>query len=741
MSFSNENRSARPAIFHPAADWRLTGFTRPLPAGRRLIVHGTGRLAQAFLDRYPDPPIDYFIDSNPARREASFGGRPVRPPEALKTETRGTFLVVAALAARREAAAQLSALGLDYGADFVFYEGGDLEPTWAQLREELSSLSRRYAGASDLGEKARLREECRALTGGRERPAPEDSPPSPGDWDMLLITPPYWDIHSPFSAVPCLAAALKKRGFRGRNLDLNVAAFYRLTDDFRRVREEFTSERHFEDQIRPRDDVALKSHAEYLERLAPLLGQAVTLDDVRRMYGRLDTFQRSILDGIFSALIDRRVHAPELSEGFELAEGVRRNDVGPILEALAHCGLVGQFLNLPPVVGLSITSLGQVYPALFLAQLARAFRPDVQILAGGSAVEIIRQASEPLLCQLFDHFDYLCSGEGETCLPLLLERLRDGREDLADVPNLVWPRDGRLIRNEEILEDVTGLEPPDYDGVDWSLYLTPVLSYQASRGCFYGHCAFCNHCERYRRNYRKKKPEQVAEDLRHLTARYGVEYVQFVDEAIEPHFLAEILDALEKNPPSRSFRWFYYSRVSPVYTPELVDRLRRAGCEMVMLGVETFNQRLLKHIRKGISAEEAVRNLRLFTEAGIKTYAWFMTILPSQTLEEMVADCRAIEEHREVISAAALGSFRLVPATDMYREPEKYHILRLVPPEGFVSHDVDGRELDSAPLAGYFHREFQPMMTRRFPIGNRYVVFFDGLAGPPEHSPAPGEKS
>jgi radical SAM superfamily enzyme YgiQ (UPF0313 family) len=280
---------------------------------------------------------------------------------------------------------------------------------------------------------------------------------------------------------------------------------------------------------------------------------------------------------------------------------------------------------------------------------------------------------------------------------------------------------------------VGDLNPPDYEGVDFSLYLTPMLSYQASRGCFYGHCAFCNHCSRYRHNYRKKTPASVVRDVKSLIALYGVNFVQFVDEAIEPHFLAEILEALENEPGGVSFRWMYYSRVSPVYTPETAARLRRAGCEMVMFGVETFNRRLLKFIKKGISRETAVENLRLFTLAGIKTYAWFMTALPTQTLEEMAEDCRAIEEYSGFITAASLNLFQPAPATDMYRDLKNFNILRLVPPDGFVALH-QGEELDSAPLKRFYKETFSPAMNRLFPTTNRYVVFLDGLgqAAPPK---------
>ena len=39
---------------------------------------------------------------------------------------------------------------------------------------------------------------------------------------VLFLTPPYWDVYSPFSAVPSLVAVLKENGIHARQFDLGI---------------------------------------------------------------------------------------------------------------------------------------------------------------------------------------------------------------------------------------------------------------------------------------------------------------------------------------------------------------------------------------------------------------------------------------------------------------------------------------------------------------------------------------
>lgn len=120
-----------------------------------------------------------------------------------------------------------------------------------------------------------------------------------------------------------------------------------------------------------------------------------------------------------------------------------------------------------------------------------------------------------------------------------------------------------------------------------------------------------------------------------------------------------MVEEMEHNEEFHGITWFFYSRVSRRYEEELLRKAYKNGCRMVMFGVESFNQRLLDFIKKGIRAETSKYCLCLFNRNKIKTYAWMMNNLPSETLEEAYKDLDEIKKMISYIDAFSVGPFML----------------------------------------------------------------------------------
>ena len=388
--------------------------------------------------------------------------------------------------------------------------------------------------------------------------------------------------------------------------------------------------------------------------------------------------------------------------------------------------------SLPDVVGISITSTGQFLPGCLLAKIIKENCPDTKIIWGGSCVDLFINSSYENKQDINKYFDFLCVGEGETCLLHLLQYVNgDKNIKLKNIPNLVFVNeDGTIDLNRQIIEDVDTLPAPDFEGLNLELYLAPrlVLPYQTSRGCHYGYCAFCNHDEKYRHNYRTKKMDVVVRELSNLSEKYHTYYFQFVDEAIKPDCFKEMVEHMDKTPVFKKIKWFYYSRVSRFYDNNLLEKARRNGCEMVMFGVETLNQRLLNFIKKGISADVSRYCLKLFHECGIKTYAWLMCNLPSETIEEVQHDYNEVIQFQDKIDAICITPFMLVKNTDMSKEPEKYNIIYIDKenPCRFLSHYKD-EIIDSNAMMRFYTERYVPLMSEWNFSKNRYTLFFDKI--------------
>ena len=166
----------------------------------------------------------------------------------------------------------------------------------------------------------------------------------------------------------------------------------------------------------------------------------------------------------------------------------------------------------------------------------------------------------------------------------------------------------------------------------------------ASRGCYWRRCAFCP--ERAEgRTYQPRAPEQVVADLKGLGARYRPGLIHLVDNALSP----ALLGSLAARPPG--FPWYGFARVTArLADPDFCRDLKRSGCVMIKLGLESGDAGVLERMGKGIGPDQAAAVLRALNRAGIATYVYLLFGTPwedeaaaARTLEFTAAHAGAID--------------------------------------------------------------------------------------------------
>lgn len=548
--------------------------------------------------------------------------------------------------------------------------------------------------------------------------------------DILFISPPYWDVYSPFSAVPSLVAKLKQEKISAIQVDLGIESFhYLLEHTWRLVAASFESFSFYRNEVCGYEKNPYDSYEKYYSDLWFFHeADKFPLRKIKSKYSELNDIQRGVLNRFYQGILslDRK--------------DINFNVCKSIEEMIASCSweifysvllserVKSVLSRMPNIVGIAVTSTAQFLFGCKLARLLKSIKPDVKIIFGGSCSDLFLESLYPNKIEIYQYFDYVICGEGETAVHELCQYLLGQDVDVAHIPNLAHIDEQNSVTfAAQILEDVENLPLADYRGLDLERYVAirPILPYQASRGCHYGHCAFCDHNEKYRHNYRKKSKEKVVKEIVTLSQMYNVQDIQFVDEAIRPDHFIEIIGEMEENVEFHNVGWFYYSRVSREYTSEILQKAKRCGCRMVMFGIETFNQRLLNFVKKGITAEVSRYCLKLFHDNGIKTFAWLMCNLPSETLDELRGDMAEVERNVSYMDGGISGLFELVINTDMYREPEKYNVLSvdMEEPTRFVSHN-GGKVLDYRETEHCFFTEYLPMMKKYFFYRDRYQIYF-----------------
>jgi radical SAM superfamily enzyme YgiQ (UPF0313 family) len=87
--------------------------------------------------------------------------------------------------------------------------------------------------------------------------------------------------------------------------------------------------------------------------------------------------------------------------------------------------------------------------------------------------------------------------------------------------------------------------------------------------------------------------------------------------------------------------------------------LKRSGCVMLQLGVESGDQKILDSMRKGFDLETASSSLKTLKMAGIATYVYLLFGTPSETVAEARKTLEFIVKHGDQIDYLNLAIFNL----------------------------------------------------------------------------------
>ena len=168
--------------------------------------------------------------------------------------------------------------------------------------------------------------------------------------------------------------------------------------------------------------------------------------------------------------------------------------------------------------------------------------------------------------------------------------------------------------------DAVPLTGYDFSQLPMDRYLSPqpILPFAASRGCWWKKCAFCPETAEDSL-YETSNPVSLVNDLGELSRNTGARLIHLLDNALAPRLLEHVAD----HPLPAA--WYGFARITRHLTDiHFLRRLRRAGCVMLKLGVESGDQAVLDHLGKGIDLSMVRKALMAIHQAGIATYVYLL---------------------------------------------------------------------------------------------------------------------
>lgn len=521
--------------------------------------------------------------------------------------------------------------------------------------------------------------------------------------DILLLNPPFCRPDDIVSGIPVLAAYLESKNITIAVKDVNLEFFQRILTPPALIEGiEYALERFRELNGRSRLDLCEMYEYNWL---FDILGNISQYENTyNELLSREDSFwdkfqeQNNIIKSFLMSIATCRGFPGFLLQaGFPLFgwhspfNQFASNDIIESLEAqMFYCStldtLLSEYLSSykPAIVGISISYHNQILPAFYCAKKIKESASQAHVILGGSAAQIFFRNTGNM--RFFDVIDSIAIGDGEITLEKLVSRLSNQNSNLDEIPGIIYKRMGKIHKNEPApVVPVDAISCPDY-------LVFPIGSYGArkenirfpvrlSRGCYWNRCSFCRTELPMISKYQIPEEKYFFRMLDLMLEKTGCRKIHITDESVSPEAMEKLAQWIINK--GIDLDWNFQTRIHGSISKGMCELFKEAGCSGISFGVESFSDRLLKLMNKGISSE-LVENV-LTAIRGILPVTIFMMVgFPTETEEEARESFRKVRTllSQGLIRSYVYSQFIVHSGSDNYSHPEKYGILHLMPEAG-----------------------------------------------------------
>ena len=176
---------------------------------------------------------------------------------------------------------------------------------------------------------------------------------------------------------------------------------------------------------------------------------------------------------------------------------------------------------------------------------------------------------------------------------------------------------------------------PAWDLVKLKDYVLPLVDkpyviVETSRGCPYT-CDFCVAPIHQGHKFRERDPKTLVDEIERTYREQGIEFFYLWGDTVTLNvksFTAFCDELISRKLP---IQWFGNARADNLTDPAFVHRLRRAGCWMLALGVESESDDVRKDMAKRLERQKIQTAFRNMRDAGVKSFAFFIFGYPGET--------------------------------------------------------------------------------------------------------------
>jgi hypothetical protein len=572
--------------------------------------------------------------------------------------------------------------------------------------------------------------------------------------NLLLITPPFTQLNTPYPATAYIKGFLNTKGISAFQMDLGIEVILELFSKdglftmFSTYNLQPTThnlERIFSlknDYIKTIDSVI-----SFLQGKNPSLARQICsgnflpeasrfehLDDMEWAFGTMGMQDKAkhLATLYLEDLSDFIVECVDKNFGFSrYAERLGRsaNSFDDLYQHLQNEPTYIDKITLnilkerieevqPKLACFSVPFPGNLYSAFRCAQFIKENFPTIKIAMGGGFPNTeLRELKDK---RVFDFFDFITLDDGELPIELLVNQVlnspplegcpKDGVVFLGEFKRTFLLENNQVVYiNNSTRNDFKQSEvgTPDYSDLLLDKYISvieianPMHSLWSdgrwnkltmAHGCYWGKCTFCDISLDYIKLYEPIAAKILVDRMEELIAQTGENGFHFVDEAAPPALMREV--ALEIIKRNLVVTWWTNIRFEKSFTADLCVLLKTSGCIAVSGGLEVASDRLLELIKKGVTVEQVAQVTRNFTESGIMVHAYLMYGYPTQTVQETIDSLEMVRQLFEIgiLQSGFWHQFAMTAHSPVGMFPDEFGVIPEQNEITFANNDINFKD-------------------------------------------------
>lgn len=260
---------------------------------------------------------------------------------------------------------------------------------------------------------------------------------------------------------------------------------------------------------------------------------------------------------------------------------------------------------------------------------------NLPVLIGGRIASTIGH----LVWENISNVDMLCKQEGEYVVDSLCRNFNN----FGEVLGIEYRKSGRVIKNRPapIVQSMDEVPPLRWELLSHKYYESPPHTGRllTSRGCPF-RCHFCRTADHKPDKYRPMRVEQVMQEVEYMVKNHDVRRIVFMDELFLQN--KKRADEFTNHIKEFNIQWQCSSRGDSITDDDLplLKKMQAAGCDRIVMGIESGSPTILKAMNKKLNLQQAERSVKLIRKVGIRDGPTFIFGYPGETRETALESVR-----------------------------------------------------------------------------------------------------